>query len=422
MEDKRIKYQIKKSNLRNDLDQLKEELKILNYFSYQNHHSIVEYKQHIVKTEKKIMSIEKSLSLLLQEEIREKKNDIYVQYNKNKTIISDTEKLYENNQILLDKFITEQIKYYKKILLKGLDVRNNGLSWVIIKLIEYKASIDKFSFPNFLTLSNIDYLISISHKQIEINQYKLIIKGMKLKQQKINKIQKDTINKIIANKSTALHSKFKFNKNKFIDTEDQNKKKIYSSNNLKNIKRREHKFQTAFVTANDIDSSDNSFDSQEEVIKDEVKRKSLFIDKSKVNKINKENQVKKEKIINLDNLTFYDHDKFINQENMLINLAFNDLKRKMLTIANEDGVFEIDVTNDIRIAQYFEENLKGEDYFKEIFRLQHYVEKLEKDLEKVKSLKIKSLKEKYDITVQNNNSHKLIELDLIYAALVGLAN
>eukprot|EP00340_Litonotus_pictus_P008617 CAMPEP_0170532132 /NCGR_PEP_ID=MMETSP0209-20121228/68772_1 /TAXON_ID=665100 ORGANISM="Litonotus pictus, Strain P1" /NCGR_SAMPLE_ID=MMETSP0209 /ASSEMBLY_ACC=CAM_ASM_000301 /LENGTH=166 /DNA_ID=CAMNT_0010827807 /DNA_START=245 /DNA_END=742 /DNA_ORIENTATION=+ len=85
--------------------------------------------------------------------------------------------------------------------------------------------------------------------------------------------------------------------------------------------------------------------------------------------IRKENEEKVKKIKDLDTMDYGTQNDFFQNENLLINVAIDKIRRKWLTFANEDGVFEIDVTNDLRLASYFEENLKSQEYFKEIVRI-----------------------------------------------------
>ena len=60
--------------------------------------------------------------------------------------------------------MNEHRKYYFEILKKGIDVRQEGLSWVLQKLIELKAPIENSKFPKFLNPQQIDYLLTITNK------------------------------------------------------------------------------------------------------------------------------------------------------------------------------------------------------------------------------------------------------------------
>ena len=71
---------------------------------------------------------------------------------------------------------------YLKILKTGLDVRAEGLSWVIIRLIELNAPIDSFLFPEFLDNEQIEYIIQIAKYGYEINQLTIILDSLREKE------------------------------------------------------------------------------------------------------------------------------------------------------------------------------------------------------------------------------------------------
>ena len=68
--------------------------------------------------------------------------------------------------------MNEHRKYYFEILKKGIDVRQEGLSWVLQKLIELKAFIENSKFPKFLNSQQIDYLLTIAYKKHELSKLK----------------------------------------------------------------------------------------------------------------------------------------------------------------------------------------------------------------------------------------------------------
>ena len=78
----------------------------------------------------------------------------------------------------------EQKKYYLDILKKGSDTRNEGLSWVIKRLLELKVNLDKSMFPYFLDNEQIDYLINISKLSFERSQLKLMLNTLKHRHKK----------------------------------------------------------------------------------------------------------------------------------------------------------------------------------------------------------------------------------------------
>ena len=104
---------------------------------------------------------------------------------------------------LKDKF-KEKVKilkeYYYQILKKGLDVRKDGLSWVVVKLSELNAFIDKKHFPAFLSSSEINYLMTIGIKKYELSELVKLFQLLKSTQKQLKdehvKADRDKINKI----------------------------------------------------------------------------------------------------------------------------------------------------------------------------------------------------------------------------------
>ena len=95
------------------------------------------------------------------------------------------EKLHDESdslKLIFKKISHKQINYYLKILKTGLDVRAEGLSWVIIRLIELNAPIDSFLFPEFLDNEQIEYIIQIAKYGYEINQLTIILDSLREKE------------------------------------------------------------------------------------------------------------------------------------------------------------------------------------------------------------------------------------------------
>ena len=107
-----------------------------------------------------------------------------------KIIINSKEKIKECREIaikykyLFVELSNEQKKYYLDILKKGSDTRNEGLSWVIKRLLELKVNLDKSMFPYYLDNEQIDYLINISKLSFERSQLKLILNTLKHRHKK----------------------------------------------------------------------------------------------------------------------------------------------------------------------------------------------------------------------------------------------
>jgi hypothetical protein len=82
----------------------------------------------------------------------------------------------------LNFLIKDQRNYYTDILKKGIDVRSEGLCWVVKKLIELNAHLDASMFPKNLDHEQVDYILTFSYKLIEIQQLKVILRVLKDKQ------------------------------------------------------------------------------------------------------------------------------------------------------------------------------------------------------------------------------------------------
>ena len=105
-------------------------------------------------------------------------------------IKNSNEKIKECNtegtkyKYLFNELNNEQKKYYLDILKKGNDIRNEGLSWVIKRLIELKVNLKEIIFPPFLDNEQIEYLINLSKLSFERNQLILILNTLKRRQKK----------------------------------------------------------------------------------------------------------------------------------------------------------------------------------------------------------------------------------------------
>ena len=74
----------------------------------------------------------------------------------------------------LNNLIKENVIYFKNLLKEGVDVRNVGLCWILFRLNELNAKVDKNDFPKFLDYNSIEYLMKYSEKIIKINKLKIL--------------------------------------------------------------------------------------------------------------------------------------------------------------------------------------------------------------------------------------------------------
>lgn len=109
-------------------------------------------------------------------------------------------KVFKN---VLNNLIKEQRIYFTNILKSGIDVRHEGLTWVVKRLIELNSHLEYSMFPRYLDHNQIDYLIKFSYKQIELTQMKIILNTFKNRQRILREKQSfELFNK--ANKQALL--------------------------------------------------------------------------------------------------------------------------------------------------------------------------------------------------------------------------
>ena len=154
-------------------------------------------------------------------------DDIIINIRRKIEEINDDSK---NLKLIQKKLSQKQIKYYLKKLKKGTDIRYEGLSWIVTRLIELNAPIDHTIFPDFLDLDQINYIIQISKYSYEVNQLKILLDCLREKEtgkansnlkifsnlteeSLLSKFLFNNVNMTEDNKSDNIH----FNKNKNID-------------------------------------------------------------------------------------------------------------------------------------------------------------------------------------------------------------
>ena len=87
----------------------------------------------------------------------------------------DLEKLkeeYKKKKIILDSKIKYLSDYYHKKLYEGIDIRNEGLIWIMKAIWNLDQEIILSYFPTFLDQISIDYLFEVAHRSVEINKIK----------------------------------------------------------------------------------------------------------------------------------------------------------------------------------------------------------------------------------------------------------
>ena len=93
--------------------------------------------------------------------ISEEKNDLEMKFKEKKSQIKDLTALYKKAKSNLDIRIQTLSGYYYQILKKGIDVRKNGLTWIIVKLMELRVYVDKHYFPLYLDDEEMNYILRV---------------------------------------------------------------------------------------------------------------------------------------------------------------------------------------------------------------------------------------------------------------------
>ena len=117
--------------------------------------------------------------------IKEEKDEIKNELNKINNNIIMFSKYLSKTKTNLNEHINSLSDYYYQILKKGIDVRRNGLSWVVVKLMELNAFIDYNHFPNFLDIHQINYLMKIGTKIYEVKELIKLFQLLKEKEKAI---------------------------------------------------------------------------------------------------------------------------------------------------------------------------------------------------------------------------------------------
>ena len=119
------------------------------------HQKIVEINQMIINHIKKLDEDKENLRKEMEK--------------KNKKILQIEDEL-RKLKLKVNSRVAEHKRYYFDILKKGIDVRREGLSWILVKLIELKAFIEHSKFPKFLNTKQIEYLLKVAYKQYELSE------------------------------------------------------------------------------------------------------------------------------------------------------------------------------------------------------------------------------------------------------------
>ena len=224
--------------------------------------------------------------------IAETKNDLDFKFKQTKLEIQNLNAYFRKAKSNLDLRIQTLSGYYYQILKQGIDVRKNGLTWVVVKLMELNSYIDKHYFPSFLDEEQISYILRVGVKIHELNELIKLFQILKEKQKILRdkhideEVKKE---KEIQNKKKTLDKK-----DKELSTKEE---KILNENNMLNIRQSE-----IIKKEEEIEKKEKILNEKEKqflkIEKDNQNKNKLINDKLSEIK-NKENEIKnKEKEIN----------------------------------------------------------------------------------------------------------------------------
>ena len=255
--------------------------------------------------------------------------------------------------------MTEHRKYYFDILKKGIDVRQDGLSWVLVKLIELRTYIENSKFPKFLTTEQINYLMVMAYKRHEVNEL------IKLFQ-------------VLKNKQKELHDQFS-NTHKLND---------FSKMNFMQNKKIEDTTSYGFQRA-------------------------IIEEKAMPAKYNRSFEAIALKYENVTNICLNE-----NKEERYVSGIVKDLRGKILTEDNIEDKEEFDELYFLpgSLAEFFNENQKFRQYFDDIFYLNSEIIRREKEITKLKKEQIAEFKK---MNETHNKLSNTVENEMTYAALFG---
>jgi len=270
-------------------------------------------------------------------------NDKILILEKDLKIINDEISYYKH---INDELLRECKTYYLDILKKGVDIRKDGLLWVVKNLIELQVNLEYQHFPKHFTHEQIDFLKNLAFINLEENELKIIISVLKKRQS--NERMNDNIkrmnlldalmtnrksmgnnnNKLIKNERSEIEIELtkRFNKiyqnneNALRITLDKNEEDIKIKNILIQIKK-------GLYTINDINQKKNNFinDNKSSILDafmGKTKDKDLFnlilSIRNRLNELDyiKKNMIQKEKENYLDSIKVIGHNPYVNKESI----------------------------------------------------------------------------------------------------------
>ena len=114
-----------------------------------------------------------------KEKIEREKEDLISKIEIIKKDVIEKENEYKEKKMLLKEKIKNLSYSYHKKLYEGLDIRNEGLVWIIKAIWNLGENIQMSFFPKFLDEKSIDYLFNIAHKSVKSDNLNNLIEENK---------------------------------------------------------------------------------------------------------------------------------------------------------------------------------------------------------------------------------------------------
>ena len=269
-------------------------------------------------------------------------NDKIINLEKDLKIINDEISYYKH---INDELLRECKTYYLDILKKGVDIRKDGLLWVVKNLIELQVNLEYQHFPKYFTHEQIDFLKNLAFINLEENELKIIISVLKKRQSNErmndnikrmnlvdalmtnrkssgnnNKLIKDERSEIEIELTKRFNKIYQNNENALRITLDKNEEDIKIKNILIQIKK-------GLYTINDINQKKNNFinDNKNSILDafmGKTKDKDLFSlilsIRNRLNELDyiKKNMIQKEEENYLDSIKVIGHNPYVNKESI----------------------------------------------------------------------------------------------------------
>ena len=268
-------------------------------------------------------------------------NDKIVVLEKDLKIINDEISYFKH---INDELLRECKTYYLDILKKGVDIRKDGLLWVVRNLIELQVNLEYQHFPKHFTHEQIDFLKNLAFINLEENELKIIISVLKKRQsnermndniKRMNLVDVLMTNRKSSNNATKLikserseieielanrfNKIYRHNENALRITLDKNEEDIKIKNILIQIKK-------GLYTIDDINQKKNFINNNKNSILDafmgKTKDKDLFSlilsIRNRLIELDyiKKNMIQKEKENYLDSIKVIGHNQYVNKESI----------------------------------------------------------------------------------------------------------